>query len=215
MEVVVINVEDRTASGTNQVRKLRDTGKIPLVLYGGGQESVSLQADYPEIKRHLEHHIRVFKLLKGKEEQAGYMQHVQWDCLTDEPLHIDFQRIDMDKPLKMDIELVLLGHPKGAAAGGRIIRDVQYLHLACLPAHVPEQIELRVNDLEIGDHVLAREIELPEGCTLDMPGDRQILHVTEAAKELEEEEPEVDAPADGAADGAADGGAEGGEKPAE
>ncbi len=207
MEVVVINIEDRTASGTNQVRKLRDTGKIPLVLYGGGQESVSLQADYPEIKRHLEHHIRVFKLLRGKEEQAGYIQHVQWDCLTDEPLHIDFQRIDMDKPLKMDIELVLLGHPKG----GRIIRDVQYLHLACLPAHVPEQVELRVNDLEIGDNLLARELELPEGCSLDMPADLQILHVTEAAKVREEEDPEGDVPADGEADGEA----EGGEKPAE
>jgi large subunit ribosomal protein L25 len=207
MEVVVINIEDRTASGTNQVRKLRDTGKIPLVLYGGGQESVSLQADYPEIKRHLEHHIRVFKLLRGKEEQAGYIQNVQWDCLTDEPLHIDFQRIDMDKPLKMDIELVLLGHPKG----GRLIRDVQYLHLACLPAQVPEQIELRVNDLEIGDNLLAREIELPEGCSLDMPADLQILHVTEAAKVLEEEDPAGDVPADGEAGG----GAEGGEKPAE
>jgi large subunit ribosomal protein L25 len=198
MEVVTINVEDRIASGTNQVRKLRDTGKIPMVLYGGGQEPVSLQADYREMKRHLEHHLRVFKLARGSEEQPGYMQNVQWDCLTDEPLHVDFQRIDMDTPLKMDIEIVLLGHPKGEAAGGRMIRDVQYLHLACLPAFVPEQVDLRVNDLDIGDHILAGDIEIPEGCTLDMPADRMVLHVADPKRELEEEPEEgAEAPASG------------------
>ena len=196
MEVATINVEDRSAQGTNQVRKLRDTGKIPMALYGGGQDPVSLQADYREVKRHLEHHLRVFKLARGSEVQPGYLRDVQWDCLTDEPLHVDFQRIEMDQPLKMDIELALLGHPKGESAGGRLVRDVQYLHLACLPAHVPEQVEFRVNDLDCGEKVFARDIELPEGCTLDMPADRMILHVTEEQAELPEEVPE-----DGAAEG--------------
>ena len=54
MEVATLNVEDRKAAGTNQVRALRNTGKIPIILYGGGEQSVSLQAEYTDVKRHLE-----------------------------------------------------------------------------------------------------------------------------------------------------------------
>ena len=202
MEVATIKVQDRTASGTKQVRRLRDSGIIPLVLYGGGQQSVSLQANYHEVKRHLEHHVRVFKLARGSEVQPGYMQNVQWDCLTDEPLHLDFQRIEMDVPLHMDIELVLLGHPKGEVAGGRLVRDIPYLHLACLPANVPEHVELRITDLDIGDSVFAGEIALPPGCTLDMPADALMLHIADPKREAPEgaeegvETPAEDAPAD-------------------
>ena len=179
MEVATIQVERREANGTKQVRKLRDTGKIPIVLYSGTTQPISLQADYTEIKRHLEHHLRVFMLQMGELNQPSYLQAVQWDCLTDEPLHIDFRRIDMETPLKMEIELVLLGHPKGLAAGGRLIRDVQNLSLACLPAHVPEQVEVRIGEMDCGDQLFAKDIKLPEGCTLDMPGDQLIVHVTE------------------------------------
>ena len=179
MEVATINVESREANGTNEVRKLRDTGKIPMVLYGGGQDAVSLQAEYNQVKPLLEHHLRVFQLNMGKKQQASYLQHVQWDCLTDEPLHLDFQRIEMNVPLKMDVELVLLGHAKGIAKGGRMIRDVQYMPLACLPAHVPEQLEHKIGEMECGEKIFAKDIELPEGCELDMPGDRLIIHLTD------------------------------------
>ena len=179
MEVATLTVQNREAKGTNSVRRLRDTGKIPLVLYGGGGDSLCLQADYTTVKRHLAHHLRVFKLELGGKEESGYLQNVQWDCLTDEPLHLDFQRIDMSVPLRMDIELVLLGHPKGLAQGGRLIRDTQHLHLACLPDRVPEQVELRIGHLECGEKILAKDIELPEGCSLDMPADQLIVHLTD------------------------------------
>ncbi len=189
MEVVTLEVEKRTASGTNQVHALRDTGKIPMILYGGGQDSVSLQATYVDVKRHLEHHLRVYHLHLGDQMQPGYLQAVQWDCLTDEPLHVDFRRIEMDQPLMLNIELSLIGIPKSQSRGCRLIRDVQHLKLACLPAHVPEQIGLHVTDLEPNQRVFAKDLDLPEGCSLNMPEDQQILHMTE----IDEREPEVDA----------------------
>jgi len=185
MEVATLTVQNRDAKGTNNVRRLRDTGKIPLILYGGGRESVCLQADYPAVKRHLAHHLRVYKLDLAGVEEPGFLQNVQWDCLTDEPLHMDFQRIDMSVPLKIDIELVLLGHPKGMAQGGRVVRDTRHLHLACLPDRVPEQVELRIGHMECGEKILAKEIELPEGCTLDMPEDQLILHMTDPTESSE------------------------------
>ena len=103
--------------------------------------------------------------------------------------------------MQLDIELVLLGVPKGASQGSRVIRDVPSLKLNCLPAHVPEQVELRVNDLEPHDKVFAQDLELPEGCSLNMPEDLQILHMSEIEivrePELEEGDalPTGDAPA--------------------
>lgn len=188
MEVVTLEVEKRTAAGTNRVKALRDTGKIPMVLYGGGQDPVSLQAAYVDVKRHLEHHLRVYHLHLGDQMQPGYLQDVQWDCLTDEPLHMDFRRIEMDQPLMLNIELVLIGVPKSQSQGCRLIRDVQSLKLACLPAHVPEQIELNVRDLEPNERVFASDLKLPEGCSLNMPSDQQILHMTE----IDEREPLVE-----------------------
>ena len=110
MEVATLPVEERSVKGTNAVRQLRDTGKIPMVLYGCKGESVSLQADYDSVKRHLTHRLRVYKLELGGKEHPSFLKSVQWDCLTDEPLHLDFLRIKMDEPLKLEIRIVTVGH---------------------------------------------------------------------------------------------------------
>lgn len=179
MEVATLSVEPRSANGTNSVRQLRDTGKIPMVLYGGKTESVSLQADYDSVKRHLAHHLRIYKLNLGGEEVPGYLKQVQWDCLTDEPLHLDFLRIAMDQPLKLEIRIITLGHPAGIAAGGRLIQDAKVLNLSCMPESVPDFIEIKIGQLDVGEKILAKDLQLPEGVSLDMPEEKVILRVTD------------------------------------
>jgi large subunit ribosomal protein L25 len=177
MEVALLEVEERASKGSNEIRRLRDSGKIPMIIYGGGGESISLQADYGAVKRHLSHHLRVYKLNLGGQEMPGYLKTVQWDCLTDEPLHIDFQRIEMDVPLRLSIQLATLGRPVGEASGGRVIIDNPVLHLSCMPDSVPMHIEIAISDLDIGDQMLAKDLPLPSGVTLDMPGDAVIIRV--------------------------------------
>jgi large subunit ribosomal protein L25 len=104
---------------------------------------------------------------------------VQWDCLTDEPLHIDFQRIAMDKPLKLEVRITTLGHPKGIAQGGRMIQDAKVLNLSCMPESVPDFVEIKIADMDTGDKILAKDLELPEGVTLDMPEDKVIMRLTD------------------------------------
>jgi len=193
MEVATLPVEERSVKGTNAVRQLRDTGKIPMVLYGGKGESVSLQADYDSVKRHLTHRLRVYKLELGGKEHPSFLKSVQWDCLTDEPLHLDFQRIKMDEPLKLEIRIVTVGHPAGAAAGARLVLDVKALNLSCMPDSVPDEVEIPVAHLEIGDKILAKEVELPEGVTLEMPEDKVVIRLLDPKAELPPEEPDTPA----------------------
>lgn len=180
MDIATLSVENRPVSGTNRVRSLRNSGKIPMVLYGGGKDAVSLQADYDSVKRHLAHRRRVYKLqLADGKEQPGFLKAVQWDCLTDEPLHIDLQRIELDKPLDLQIELVVVGRPAGETKGGRLVVDLKKLELACMPDSVPHEIEVRVSDLQCGAKLRAGDLPLPSGVSLRMPADRLVLHVTD------------------------------------
>lgn len=179
MEVATLSAEERSANGTNSVRQLRDTGKIPMVLYGGKGETVSLQANYDSVKRHLAHRLRVYKLDFGGGEHASYLKSVQWDCLTDEPLHLDFQRIAMDQPLKLEVRITTFGHPMGIAKGGRMIQDTKMLNLSCMPDSVPDFVEIKIADMDTGDKIVAKDLVLPEGVTLDMPEDKVIMRLTD------------------------------------
>lgn len=190
MQIATIKVQKREQTGTNKVRRLRDQNQIPAVLYGEGKENLSITVDHDELSTHLRHHLRVYKLQLGSEVQGCYLKDVQWDTLTDEPLHVDFQRIDLKKPIDVDVEILYLGHPKGIAHGGRFIKDLHTIRLRCLPEAIPEDVELRVEHLDLHGHVLAGEIELPAGCVLGVSADTQVCHVT---GEIIEEEPPAEA----------------------
>lgn len=185
MQIATIQVQKREQTGSNKVRRLREHNKIPAVLYGEGKESLSIAIDHEELSTHLRHHLRVFKLKLGSETQGCYLKEVQWDILTDEPLHVDFQRIDLKKPIDVDVEILYLGHPKGISHGGRFIKDLHAIPLRCLPEAIPEHVELRVEHLDLHGHILAGEVELPPGCVLAVSAETQVCHVTGEIKEEE------------------------------
>lgn len=178
MKIATIRVQGRKELGTKRVRRLREQNKIPAVLYGGGKENLPIAIDHDRLATHLRHHLRVYKLQLDGKTHGCYLKEVQWDTLTDEPLHVDFERIDLSKPIDVEVELLYLGHPKGISHGGRFIKDLHSIQLRCLPEAIPENVELRVEHLDLHDRVLAGELELPEGCTLDVPPDTQICHIT-------------------------------------
>lgn len=177
MKVANLNAAARTSRGSNANFQLRKNGRIPAVIYGLGStnETVSLDAD--EFQTHIRHHHRVFRIDVGGKEEAAYMQSVQWDCLTDEPLHVDFLRIDLTKPMHLVVGATFIGHPNGLSKGGQLIRDHQEISILALPDAVPDQIEINVDALELDERILAKELTLPAGVTLDMPGDTVICHV--------------------------------------
>ncbi len=177
MEISTIEVQPRNAKGRNQVARLRDEGLVPAVLYGAGKGTMNLTVLEREFERHVRQHHKVFKLRMDGKEQAIFLQDVQWDCLTDKPVHIDFMRIDLTKPLHVQVEAVFLGHPVGISHGSRLVKDVTDLKIECLPDRIPENVEIQVGHLDLGDHILAGDVELPEGVKIDMPADTVICHV--------------------------------------
>jgi large subunit ribosomal protein L25 len=177
MEITTIEVEPRTATGSRQVARLRRDGKVPAVLYGGGGGVQPLSVSEHQLVQHVRHHHRVFRLAT-EDRQAVYLQEVQWDVLTDRPLHVDFLRIDLQESMRVNVELEFLGHPVGLSKGGRLVRDLAEVPVTCLPAAIPESIPVPVDALDLGDRIVAGQLQLPPGVVLDLPADTSIAHVS-------------------------------------
>lgn len=199
MELQTIHAGRRKATGRNRVSPLRARGLIPAVLYGGNEETVSLAVEEREMESHLRHHHKVYSLSLDGGEIPVYLQDVHWDILSDRPLHMDFLRIDMSKPIKTTVELTYIGHPVGASHGGTLVRDRVSLAISCLPGEMPEEIEVHVAHLDIGDTLLAGSLQLPPGVTTPVADEVIICHVTTASVVgLEEEETPEETPEEGA-----------------
>jgi large subunit ribosomal protein L25 len=180
MEVAKIRASVRREKGKRAVARLRADGRVPGVIYGLGSDNQSFTVDLLDLLAHLRHHHRVYQVDLGSGEQAAYLQDVQYDCLTDEPLHVDFKRIDLDQPIDLVVEVHFIGHPVGLGKGGMLVRDRMQVEITAKPTAIPENLPVKIDHLEIGSKLVASEITLPEGVTLKIPPEATICHVIEA-----------------------------------
>lgn len=207
MQVARMKAERRTALGRNRTKALRAEGWLPAVVYGEGQEALSISISEWELEQHIKAHHRVFQLDIAGQAQAAFLQEVAWQATTDRPLHADFKRIDLNKPIEADVEVAFLGYAVGLSKGGTLVKDHQTVKVRCLPTAIPDKIEHDISKLEIDDYLNAGQLVLPAGVTLVTAPTTPVCHVAKIVVQ------EVAAPAAAPAEGAAAPAA--GDKPAE
>ena len=204
MQVVRMKAERRTALGRNQVAQLRQQGWLPAVVYGDGKEPVSISVSEWELDQHVKAHHKVFSLGIAGQKEAAFLQEVSWHPLSDRPLHVDFKRIDLTKPIDTEVEVALVGHPIGLGKGGSLMKDHVVIKVRCLPTEIPEHIEHDVSKVDLDEFVLASQLVLPKGLTLLTPPTTSICHVAKmVVQALPEAAPAAAAPVEGAAPAAA------------
>ncbi|MEY4672332.1 MAG: hypothetical protein RL148_116 [Planctomycetota bacterium] len=181
MKVAKLKGERRTALGRNQLNHLRAQGWLPAVVYGESKEPMSIAISEWELEQHIKHHHKVFQLEIDGTSQAAFLQDIAWDVLTDHPLHVDFKRVDLNKPIQVEIEATFTGHPVGAGKGGTLIKDHAKFMVNCLPTAIPEIFEVDVSKLDLDQNILAKDLVLPAGLTLAVSGDLVICHVAKLA----------------------------------
>jgi large subunit ribosomal protein L25 len=177
MEIAKILARKRPKLGSNHTASLRAAGHVPAVMYGDDRDVMPLSLDQRELETHLRHHHRIYEVDVDGEPQAAYLQDVQWDCLTDLPLHVDFKRIRLHEAIEVEVELTFLGHPVGAREGGQLNQDRHSVTVSCLPTKVPDTIEVNVSALELNQEILAGQLVLPEGVALVTEADTVVCHV--------------------------------------
>jgi large subunit ribosomal protein L25 len=205
MQVVRMKAERRTALGRNRVAQLRQQGWLPAVVYGDGKEPVSISISEWELEQHVKSHHRVFQLDISGQPQAALLQEVTWQNTSDHPVHVDFKRIDLNKPIETEVEVALAGHPVGLGKGGTLMKDHMKVVIRCLPTAIPDSIEHDISKLEIDGYLTAGELKLPQGLTLVSAPTMPICHVAklvvqEVAPAADAAAPAADAKAAPAAD---------------
>lgn len=203
MSELAIQVEKRERTGKGGNRQARSRGLIPAVVYGSGKDSVPIQIDrrtFVETMKKSDSENPIFRLtLSGTgQERYAMIREMQRDPVSRQVIHIDFQRIEMTQKVRFTVTIELVGTPVGVKTEGGMMDFVtREVEVECLPGDVPNHIELDVTGVHVGQHVEARDLEMPEGVTLVDDPDKVILSLGHARKEEaaaeegERAEPEV------------------------
>jgi large subunit ribosomal protein L25 len=205
MEIARLKAEGRNAIGRNQVAQLRKQGWLPAVVYGEGKQPQPISISEWELDQHIKHHHKVYRLEIAGDREDVYLQDIQFEAMTDRPRHADFKRIDLTKPIELEVEVHFLGHPVGLGKGGTLIKDHPMLRVRCLPTAIPERLPATIAHLEIDMALRAGEVPLPAGVELAVPPETAVCHVAKLVVQALPAEPAPAAAAEGApaAEGAA------------
>lgn len=193
-----LNLESRGEAGKGVARKLRRRGRVPGVVYGGGQLPRLVHMEAQTAMR-LFHSISVENTIlhlsvDGGEPERALVREIQTHPYRPDLLHVDFMRIQRGVALEVQVPIHLAGVPAGVRSEGGLLDQVVYdLAVKCVPSKIPEVIEVDVTELAVGDVIRAGDIEMPEGVeSLADPG-RTICGVAAprvAEDEVEEEDEE-------------------------
>lgn len=194
---ISISTEPRTKLGTAECRRLRKRGRIPANVIGHGEQPQAVSVEEDAFRPVLATGHKVVDLSVDGRMQKALVRDVQWDTFSQYVQHIDFLRVDATERMVVDVPVVLRGTPPGVRAGGVLDHQMHTLSVEAPAVKIPDQIEVRVLDLQIGDSLHVRDVELPAEVTMMDEPDGVIVQVNEAV-ELPEEEEAVEADAAGA-----------------
>ncbi len=168
---------------------MRRHGRIPANVFGHKQAAVPISIGVEAFRPVLATGHKVVDLTIDGTAEKALVREVQWDTYSTEIQHIEFQRVDATERMSVDVPVVLRGTPQGVVDGGVLDQQLHTLTVEATASSLPDQIEIRVNDLNIGDVIHVSDVsDLPEGVTIDTPAELVVVQVNAAVEISEEEE---------------------------
>jgi large subunit ribosomal protein L25 len=164
-----LQVASRDPDGSRSARRLRRSGRIPGVLYGGGSDPLSFSVDARELRLALAGSGAVVDLsIDGAQATPVVLKEAQRDPVRGETTHVDLLRVRLDKPIHAVVPLELSGadDTPGVKEGGILEQLTRELNIEALPTAIPESIEHELGELNIGDTLALEAIAVPEGVIL-------------------------------------------------
>lgn len=176
MQRIELAADRRTGAGKGVARSLRREGKIPAVLYGGGQSTL-LSLSPSDLTKLLhsgagENALIGLKVGGGQEkERLAILREVQHDPLTGKPLHVDLFEVALDRAIRLKVHVEVTGEtPLGVKEGGVLQHGIREIEVECLPTLIPEAVRVDASALKQGETVHIRDLQLGEGVrVLDDP----------------------------------------------
>ena len=202
---IVINAERRKLMGKAASRRLRKKeDKVPGILYGGSDDPIPLVVHYKALLKALQDESFFSQILEvslGKKTQQAVVRDLQRNPASEKVTHIDFLRVQADREINVAIPLRFLNEeecPGVKVDGGSVTHNLTEIEVSCLPANLPEFLEIDMADLEIGDSIKLSDLTVPKDVVIvalasaDEDRDVQVASVIAPRLETEEELDVVD-----------------------
>jgi len=193
MSAIKLQVEKREGLGKNIAKKLRRQGQIPGVLYGKG-ESTAVKVSRGDFDR-------VYKMagtstiidleIEG-ETFPTLIKEVQEHPFKDQYLHVDFQKVDMNKPVKVIVPIVLTGKENIKLQPSVLVQQLDEIEIECLPKYIPESAQVDVSNIDFNTPIYVSDLDVSKNENITVLEEPDVLVATlvTAAKVEEEEEVE-------------------------
>ena len=166
---IEISARKREVRGTGPSRRLRNSGMVPGIVYGGDREPVNIELDHKELYRHLRKEVFHASILTLKLDSAAeqvLLRAVNMHPFKAQVQHVDFQRVSKDRKIHMKVPLHFVNaetSPGVKEQGGVPNHVINELDISCLPDDLPEFIEVDMSNLTVGRSIHVNELALPKG----------------------------------------------------
>jgi large subunit ribosomal protein L25 len=158
-----IEAQPRKQGKKSDIGALRKQGKVPGVIYGAGTDNVLITIDQKELTRVLKQavgHMSLFDLVIEGKEYKTVIKERQIHPVGRQIIHIDFMELNADREMNLEIPVILHGDPIGVKKGGLVELHVHKLPVSCLPKDIQDDLKIDVTNLEVGQGVHVRDLDL-------------------------------------------------------
>lgn len=169
-DLFTLDAEVRTDLGKGASRRLRHANKVPAILYGEGQDPISLTLEHKNVYRAQQEeafysHVLTINI-DGKPVEC-LLKDMQRHPFKQIVMHLDFLRVDATHAVHVNVPVHFINEEAAEKKGGKMAHHVNEIAITCLPADIPEFIEVDVADIEVGQTLHLSDVALPKGVTSD------------------------------------------------
>ena len=160
MSEVVISAEKRESYGKSFARRTRREGKIPAIMYGAEKDATPIVLNLMELNRLLRKQHAIINVKVDGEDIQAVFREIQRHPVSGKVIHVDFMRVSAGHAIKVTVPIHLVGTAKGAKEGGVFSSLKTELDIEVLPRYMPDNIELDISGMEVGDSIRVKDISL-------------------------------------------------------
>ena len=203
-------ISPREPEGSRATRRLRRSGRVPGILYGGDDEPLAFSVDARELRHALAASGAVLEVTDGDHSSPAVLKNAHYHPVRGETIHIDLLRVNLNVAISAIVPLELTGgeDAPGVKEGGVLEQITRELNIEALPTAIPESITHDVSLMQINDTITLAELTTPDGITLlDDPDETVIATLTPPRLETEDDEIEAETGVVGEGAGEAEGSA--------
>ncbi len=185
-----LKVEKRKDRGKGAAKRMRNEGKIPIVIYGHGEETEAALVSQKDLKTYLqEHKEEIIRLGPGKGKDV-IIKEVQYNPITGKPIHIDFLHLHKGEKVKISVPIILEGIPVGVEQGGVLEQWIRELEIECLPKDIPDNVTVDIRELQINQSLHIENIKIGKDVNILIHPEEPFVSVMPPRRE--EEKPVVE-----------------------